>query len=109
MELTQEQQSALLRYEELKVMVKEAESEMEKIKPVVIAAVPEGTKVNAKDGFFELKRRDNWTFGDDIQAKESDLKALKEAAIAKGEATSKPTFYVEYRKAKKVAAGELED
>lgn len=109
MELTQEQKDALLKYEDLKIQAKLLEAEMDELKPIVLSAVPEGTKVNATEGVFEVKKRDNWTFSPEIKAKEDNLKAEKEAAIAKGEATSKPTFYIEYRKNKKTSIDSPEE
>lgn len=100
MEVTDEQKSALLRYEELKIVVKDAEAQMAELKPIVLEAVPEDAKVNASQGYFERKKRDNWTFGPVIQLQEKALKEAKEGAVAKGEATNNPTFYVEYRTGK---------
>lgn len=100
MELTVEQKDALREYEELKLTVKRAEERMGELKPVLLEAIPEGTKVNTDNGFFELKKRDNWKFGNDIQSQEKQLKDAKAAAIAKGEATNNPTYYVEYREGK---------
>lgn len=95
--MNDEQKAALLRYEELKLSVKRAEEEMAELKPTLLEVIPEGTKVNATSGYFEQKKRDNWKFGPDIQAQEKALKDAKAAAIAKGEATNNPTYYVEYR------------
>lgn len=100
MELKPEQKEALLRYEELKLTVKRAEEEMAELKPVLLEVIPEGTKVNATTGFFELKKRDNWKFEPVINEQEKALKDAKAAAIAKGEATNNPTYYVEYREGK---------
>lgn len=100
MDMNEEQKSALLRYEELKLLVKGAEEEMKELKPVLLEVVPKGTKVNAASGYFELKKRDNWKFGEDIQSQEKELKEAKSAAVAKGEATNNPTYYVEYREGK---------
>lgn len=98
--MNEEQKAALLRYEELKNLVKEAEAEMADLKPTLLEVIPEGTKVNASLGYFELKKRDNWKFSPEIELQEKALKETKDAAIAKGEATSTPTYYVEYRKGK---------
>lgn len=98
--MNDEQKVALLRYEELKISVKRAEEEMANLKPLLLKAVPEGTKVNAASGYFEQKKRDNWKFSPEINEQEKALKDAKAAAIAKGEATNNPTYYVEYREGK---------
>lgn len=100
MELNSDQKNALLEYEELKITVKRAEERMAELKPTLIEVIPEGTKVNAVNGFFELKKRDNWKFAPAIESQEKALKETKAAAIAKGEATNNPTYYVEYREGK---------
>ena len=96
---TQEQEQAILRYEELKLIVKKAEAEIEPLKPIVRELVVEGTKLHTPTGLgaFELKKRDNWTFSQDIQDQEQDLKDVKKEAIARGEAISHSTVYVEYK------------
>lgn len=100
MEINAEQKSALMEYEELKITVKRAEERMVELKPTLLEVVPEGTKVNAVNGFFELKKRDNWKFSAEVELQEKALKETKAGAIAKGEATNKPTYYVEYRENK---------
>ena len=100
MELNEEQKSALLKYEELKIVVKDAEAQMAELKPIVLEAVPEGTKINASQGYFERKKRDNWKFGPGIELQEKALKEAKEGAVARGEATNNPTVYIEYRTGK---------
>jgi hypothetical protein len=104
--MNDEQKRAFLEYEELKIQEKEIKSRLEDLKPLILEVVPEETKVNAMQGYFERKKRDNWTFGPDIQAHEQSLKDEKAAAIAKGEATNNPTFYIEYRQNKKVSVDE---
>lgn len=99
-QITQEQADVLVEYEQLKLSVKRAEERMKELKPVLLKAVPEGSKVNAVEGFFELKKRDNWKFSAEVELQESALKEAKENAIARGEATSNPTYYVEYRENK---------
>jgi len=101
--MNEEQKQVLLEYEELKLQEKQIKSRLDELKPVVLEVVPEETKVNVTDGYFERKKRDNWTFGPDIQTHEQSLKDEKAAAIAKGEATNNPTFYIEYRQNKRVA------
>jgi len=98
--MNEEQKQALLEYEELKLQEKQIKSRLDELKPFILEVVPEATKVNATEGFFERKKRDNWTFGPDIQAHEQSLKDEKAAAIAKGEATNNPTYYIEYRQVK---------
>lgn len=98
--MNDEQKAALLEYEELKISVKRAEERMTELKPILLEVVPEGTKVNAASGYFEQKKRDNWKFAPAIVEQEKELKDAKAAAIAKGEATNNPTFYVEYREGK---------
>ena len=96
MELNEEQKKALLEYEELKITVKRAEERLSELKPILMEVIPEGTKVNAANGFFELKKRDNWKFAPAIELAEKALKETKAGAIAKGEATNNPTYYVQY-------------
>ena len=102
-DFTKEQEQALLRYEELKIQIKAIEKEIEPLKPIVKELVVDGEKLHTPTGLgaFELKKRDNWTFSQEIQDQEQDLKDVKKEAIAKGEATSDPTVYVEYKANKK--------
>lgn len=97
MEINAEQKQALLEYEELKITVKQAEERMAELKPTILEAIPEGTRVDVVNGFFELKKRDNWKFSPEVESQEKALKDTKADAIAKGEATNNPTYYVEYR------------
>lgn len=100
MELDQEQKNTLLEYEELKITIKRAEERIGEIKPILLEIIPEGSKVNAINGFFELKKRDNWKFLPEIENQEKELKETKASAIARGEAINTPTYYVEYRENK---------
>lgn len=95
--MNDEQKSALLEYEELKIQEKEIKARIDELKPTVLEVVPEGAKINARNGHFELKKRDNWKYSEEINNQESALKEAKAEAVAKGEATNNPTFFVEYR------------
>jgi hypothetical protein len=92
---------ALLDYESIKIEIKELETQLGTLKEVILPEVPEGSKiVTESGGSFELKQRDNWKYSDDIQQLEEELKSKKAEAVAKGEVTNNPTFYIEYRSAK---------
>ena len=80
--------------------MKRAEERMDEIKPVILEIVKVGEKINAANGFFEMKKRDNWKYSEDIEAREKELKGDKAEEVAKGLATNNPTFYVQYNENK---------
>lgn len=95
--MNDEQKQSLLEYEDLKIEEKRIKSRLEELKEIIVPLVPEDEKINGKYGKFELKKRDNWTFSGETQNMEDALKEKKAEEIAKGVATSKPIYFVEYR------------
>lgn len=96
-----EVKEALKDYEELKINEKEIKTKLDELKEIILPEVPEGSKIMTENGgSFELKKRDNWKYSDDIQQFEDELKAKKAEAVAKGEAANNPTHYIEYRQPK---------
>jgi len=100
--MSPEQEKAILRYEELKIEIKNMDAQIKELKPIIQELVHEDEKLHTPTGYgyFELKKRDNWKFSEEIVEAEKGLKTLKAEAIAKGEATSTPTVYIEYRQNK---------
>lgn len=98
--MNEKQTKDLLEYEELKIEEKSIKERLDVLKPIVFELIPAGEKTHAASGYFEQKKRDSWTFSPEIQLQEKALKESKASAIAKGEATSNPTFFIEYRQGK---------
>lgn len=101
MEFTQDQQNALMKYEEIKLQIKELETELDPLKEIIVPLMEKGRDLTTETGgTFKLKERANWKFSPDTVAKKKELKTLEEEEIAKGIATNKPTVYLEYSSAK---------
>lgn len=100
MEFTEDQQNALIKYEEIKLQIKELEAELDPLKEIIVPLMEKGKDLATDKGLFKLKERANWKFSSEVTAKEKEVKALKEDEIAKGVAINKPTIYLEYSVAK---------
>ena len=60
-----------------------------------------GKKINGPEGgVFELVKKDKWKFSANIEQNEKNLKSQKADAVAKGEATNDPIFYIKYNQPK---------
>ena len=92
-QFTQEQQSAMRRYENIKLQIKELEADLELVKPTVLEAVsalPEKTEVNMEHGVFSLVSRSTWKYSDAIKSSEESLKEAKKSEERDG--TAKQTI-----------------
>lgn len=99
--ITPEGKSAIERYEQIKLEMKELEKEMEELKPIVIAVVPEDTTVEAAYGTLSIARRTQYLYSLDTQLAEDALKAAKAREVQDGTATAKPGDpYIVYKEKK---------
>lgn len=97
-EYTEEQfQADVLAYEEHKLEVKRHEVHLEILKDRIKSRVKGDEKINARHGVIEMKKRDNWTYSDGTKKLAEDLKEKQKEEVAKGIATSVPTYFIEYR------------
>ena len=92
-----ELKSKFLDYENLKLKEKEIKEKLEVLKVELVPHIPENTVVKGERGSFTLKRRDNYTYTEATEQKMIDLKERQKEEIAKGEATSEPTLFIEWR------------
>jgi len=98
--MTEETKIALRRYEALKLEAKKIDEELDTLKEIVTAAVPEGSILKGEFGVFTSKKRDKWTYSPETTLLADTLKATQKEEIAKGIATSEPTVFVEYKENK---------
>ena len=72
------------RYEELKAAIKDAETQIEALKPQILEAIPEGKDVKGEYGTFHVQLRPTWKFSATHKAMKEDLKKLEDDEKAKG-------------------------
>lgn len=98
--MNEEQKADFLAYEELKIKEKEIKNELEILKEKILPLVHEGEKIVLSHGAIEMGKRDNWTYSDETQVMEKQLKEKQKYEIASGVAISKPTIFITYRENK---------
>lgn len=99
MVFTEEMKTAFARYEELKQLVREANAEIENLKPTIMEAVPEGVEVKGANGMFTVRTRSSWKYTDKVKQFEKNLKQLKADEEATGDAEqvlSHVLYYTSY-------------
>lgn len=87
-------------YEELKILVREAESRMEEIKPQIIDLVPEDKALETEKGYFYIQKKANWKYSPSTAEKEKEVKALKKREEADGTAVNTPSNVLYYKSGK---------
>jgi hypothetical protein len=80
---------ALKRYEEIKIQMKELETEAKALQPDIIPAMPEGP-VKTEYGTFTVRSKDSYVYSPETQAREKALKETKDREVQEGIATLKP-------------------
>ena len=79
-------QEAVSRYEQLKLEIKERETELDELKPVVEKCVPEDEELVTEKGYFYIQKRPRYTFSDNVEELRKSLKRQEENEIKTGEA-----------------------
>ena len=90
-------QAKLLRYEELKQMISDAEAELDQLKPEIVALIPAGKEVETERGVFVVQSRSTWKFSKNHTKAKSELKELEEEEKAKGIATAVQSSVLYYK------------
>jgi len=101
MDISEKQQEALLKYEDLKLQIKELEVQLDPLKEIIMPLMEKGKDLQCEKGVIKLKERANWTFSADVKTELKKVEEMKADEIAKGIAQNKPTIYIEYSVAKK--------
>jgi len=99
--MNEEAKESFKRYEQLKQQIKEIESEIKMLQPLVMAYMSEDEKIETESGSFVLQSRSVWEYSPYTQELEQKVKTLQKEEQADG--TAKETRgepYIVY-KAKK--------
>jgi len=99
-----EVKAAMLKYEELKILVREAEAKMEELQPVIFPFMKEhrDNKIATElGGYFEYKERPVWKYSPVAEKMKAELTQLQKKEIAENIATKSFTAFFEYKSAKK--------
>jgi len=76
----------LKQYADLKVLIADAESKLDTLKPQVLETIGEAEEVQTDFGTFSITKRRSWTYPQDITNKEKELKADQKKAQQLGTA-----------------------
>lgn len=90
-------QDKMVRYEALKIQVREAEDEMERLRPEISAHIPFGKNVVTEKGYFYLQARSKYTYSEAVQIAEKNIKKHKKEEEANGIATEEKTYSLYYK------------
>lgn len=95
---------AFAEYEDLSIQKKEIESRMSELKPVVTEMMKDDDQFDtALGGKFTIRFKSKYTYSEDVQSKEAELKKLKKHEEIEGIAVDNPTRYIQYNSPKKAA------
>lgn len=99
--MTPETIEVMKRYEDLKLQVKDLESEIDMLKPELVAAMPEDTEIKTDRGTFVIQKRRVWQYSQQAQNMDKELKDIKKHEEADGTAVEGfGAPYVVYRENK---------
>ena len=95
-----EQTKLFEEYEQLKIMIRDAEKRIEEIKPDIVDLVPVDKEMLTEQGYFYIQMKDKWTYSPSLQEEEKNLKAKKKKEEADGTATSTQSKVLYYKTGK---------
>ncbi len=97
-------QEKFARYEELSILKKDIEKEINDLKPEVTEAMQDDDQFDTeRGGKFTIRFRSNFSYSDEVQTKEDELKQLKKHEEIEGIAIDTPTRYIQYNSPSKKA------
>jgi len=96
--MNQEQKDTLHEYENLKLGIKEAETRLDELKPLLLQMIKPDQVIATDQGSFTVKSRPKWSYSVDTDNIEKSLKIRKKQEEADGTARELAgTLFVEYR------------
>lgn len=99
--MTEEVKDALLEYEELKIDAKKIEERLEELKEIILPNIGE-EPINARSGYFEIKKKTTWKYSAELKVKQEEVKKLEKDEVAKGIATPSVSTYLQYNHGKEL-------
>lgn len=91
-------------YEQLSIEKKAIEDKLKELKPFLLEKMEDDDQFDTViGGKFTIKHRDKFTYSEEIQQAEKELKDRKKNEEIDGIAINNPTRYVQYNSAKKEA------
>lgn len=88
--MTPEVITALKRYEQVKLEIKDYELELDALKEVIIPHLSRDTAVETEQGKFTLSSRNKWKYSDTVTVAEESIKRQKKDEEARGIAVEIP-------------------
>lgn len=99
--MTDEVKSALLEYEELKIDEKKIATRLEELKEIILPSIGE-EPINARSGYFEVKKKTTWKYSPELKVKQEEVKKLEKDEVAKGIASASVSTYLQYNHGKEL-------
>lgn len=99
--MNEEVKNALLEYEELKIDAKKIDERLEELKEIILPSIGD-EPVNARSGYFEIKKKTSWKYSPELVAKQGEVKKLEKDEVAKGIATASVSTYLQYNHGKEL-------
>lgn len=99
--MTEEVKEALLEYESLKIDEKRVKERLEELKEIILPSIGD-EPVNARSGYFEIKKKTMWKYSPELESKQEEVKKLEKDEVAKGIATPTVSTYLQYNHGKEL-------
>lgn len=104
---TEEQKKKFKRYEEIKLAIKDLETEAEVLKPELLPLVPEGKEIMGEYGVFTLMKTSRVKYSAALQSEEEELKKKKKDEVRMGIAEVNEVTTLRYSEKKEKDNGEV--
>lgn len=90
--MTDDIKNAFLEYQDLKITIKEAETKIKELQPLLIANLPENEELETEKGIFRMQPKTKWMYTDKVKEIEQQLESQKATEQAEGLAEEIVTY-----------------